>query len=81
MKKIAIKVPGTCGELVQGICEGNNFHVTCPVELFSYIRLRLDNGDEKKISNFPLKIKSQHALASALNFYETKLIGGGGRIV
>ena len=69
MKKIAIKIPGTCGELVQGIYEGNNFQVTCPVELFSYIRLRLGNSDKKKLSNFPLKIKSQHALISALNYF------------
>jgi len=69
MKKITIKVPGTCGELVQGICDGNNFQVTCPIELFSYIHLELDNGDDKKLSNFPLKIKSQRALVSALNYF------------
>ena len=69
MKKITIKVPGSCGELVQGICDGNNFQVTCPIELFSYIRLRLGNGDEKKLGNLPLKIKSQQALVSALNYF------------
>ncbi len=28
-------VPGSCGELVQGIYEGRHFHVTCPVDLYS----------------------------------------------
>ncbi|MDN5293853.1 MAG: L-threonine kinase [Eubacteriales bacterium] len=31
-----VRAPGTCGELVQGTIEGKNFHVTCPVALYSY---------------------------------------------
>ncbi len=29
------RVPGTCGELVQGVLDGNHFHVTCPIDLYS----------------------------------------------
>jgi L-threonine kinase len=28
-------VPGSCGELVQGVVDGVDFHITCPVEIFS----------------------------------------------
>lgn len=69
MKKIAIKVPGTCGELVQGICEGNNFLVTCPIGLFSCIHLELDSVDNKKLNNFSLEVKSQQALVTTLNYF------------
>jgi len=69
MKKITIKVPGTCGELVQGICNDNNFQVTCPIELFSYIHLELYSADNKKINNFPLPKKSRQALISILNYF------------
>ena len=30
-----VKAPGSCGELVQGTLEGQNFLVTCPIDLFS----------------------------------------------
>jgi len=68
MKKIAIKIPGTCGELVQGIYEGNNFQVTCPIELFSYIHLELADSN-KDLQNFYLQEKSRQALISTLNYF------------
>jgi len=66
---MTIKVPGTCGELVQGISENNNFQVTCPINLFSYICLELSDTDNKELSNFPLELKSQQALISTLNYF------------
>jgi len=68
MKKITIKIPGTCGELVQGIYEGNNFQVTCPIELFSYIHLELADSN-KDLQNFYLQEKSRQALISTLNYF------------
>jgi len=68
MKKITIKVPGSCGELVQGICKGNNFQVTCPIELFSYIHLELADSN-KDLQNFYLQEKSRQALISTLNYF------------
>ncbi len=34
---ITCKAPGSCGELVQGVIEGRAFHITCPINLFSYV--------------------------------------------
>lgn len=32
-----VRMPGTCGELVQGVIDGVTFHVTCPVDLFAEV--------------------------------------------
>lgn len=69
MKKITIKVPGTCGELVQGIYRDNNFLITCPINIFSCIHLSLDGNDDKKSNNFSLLPKSQQAFVGTLNYF------------
>ncbi|MBM4404583.1 MAG: GHMP kinase [Chloroflexi bacterium] len=38
------RVPGTCGELVQGIIDGRHFHVTCPIDLYSTTRIAISPG-------------------------------------
>lgn len=54
-KKYKVKAPGSCGELVQGMIYGKNFHVTCPVNLFSEITVSIfknsDNSDIICINN------------------------------
>ena len=40
-----VKVPGTCGELVQGILDGSHFLITCPVAMYSTARVDLYRGD------------------------------------
>ena len=39
-------VPGTCGELVQGVIGGRRFHVTCPIDLYAAttVTLRQEGG-------------------------------------
>ena len=37
--RVKVKVPGSCGELVQGVSKGTNFLITCPVNLYSTIEL------------------------------------------
>jgi L-threonine kinase len=37
IRSITYKVPGTCGELVQGAVNGRYFHITCPVDIYSYV--------------------------------------------
>lgn len=34
-KKVTVKVPGSCGELVQGVIEGTPFLVTCPIDIYA----------------------------------------------
>ncbi|MDW7675730.1 MAG: hypothetical protein SCK28_14470 [Bacillota bacterium] len=35
--KVAVKVPGTCGELVQGLIDGHNFLVSFPINKYSQV--------------------------------------------
>ena len=39
-----VAVPGTCGELVQGVVDGTSFLVTCPVNLYSTVSVELYHG-------------------------------------
>ncbi len=51
------RAPGTCGELVQGKLEGTNLLVTCPVDLFSVVTVKLNkNGNTVVAGNLP-KVK------------------------
>lgn len=39
--------PGTCGELVQGVLSnGQVFHMTCPINLFSTIEIKLEKSND-----------------------------------
>lgn len=36
---IKVKAPGSCGELVQGTIEGQNFLITCPIDVYSQAQI------------------------------------------
>lgn len=36
-----VRAPGTCGELAQGVLQGSNFLITCPVNLYSEVSIKL----------------------------------------
>jgi len=66
-----VKVPGTCGELVQGIKEDRNFHITCPVNLFSYVRVRLDEIPSQVERSF-VRPKAFQAMEETLKFFHNE---------
>lgn len=37
------KAPGSCGELVQGTLNGESFHISCPVDLYSQVNVTLNS--------------------------------------
>lgn len=43
--EIVVEVPGSCGELVQGISSGVPFLVTCPVNLYTTVRITDKNRE------------------------------------
>ena len=65
--RIEVKVPGSCGELVQGTADGVPFLVTCPVNL--YTRLILASG-ERRLAGFGSK--AQMALERTLDYLGVK---------
>lgn len=42
--KATVRCPGSCGELVQGTAAGMNFLVTCPINLYSQVSVRLSTS-------------------------------------
>ena len=64
--KVTVKVPGTCGELVQGIKENKNFHITCPINLFSYVSASLNSS---QIESSFIKPKALQAMEKILKFF------------
>lgn len=62
--KIKVRVPGSCGELVQGTCGGVPFLVTCPVDVYSVVTVE----DSKKPHFTGLGSKAQLALSRTLEY-------------
>ncbi len=42
----AVRVPGSCGELVQGLLEGGYFLISCPVDFFATVSVEIFAGEE-----------------------------------
>ena len=65
------RVPGSCGELAQGMVDENYFLVTCPIDMHSTARVTLCEGSGRvdAPSNAP---KSKRAVGLTLAFLERK---------
>ncbi len=63
--KIKVRIPGTCGELVQGKVNGKDWHITCPVEIFSSVSIEL-SGFFGQIECPPDKVKMREAVRRTL---------------
>lgn len=74
-RRAAVKVPGTCGELVQGTLEGITFHVSCPIDMYSTIQVELaeDAGMLECPSDSP---KASAALRALLAYQGCNGLGG-----
>ena len=46
--KVTVKAPGSCGELAQGTIDGKNFLITCPINIYSEVTIRV--GDSAPIN-------------------------------
>lgn len=46
MQQGSVKVPGSCGELVQGTIKGIDFLVSCPVDIYSEVRVALNGSPQ-----------------------------------
>lgn len=49
MQQGIVKVPGSCGELVQGTIKGMDFLVSCPINIYSEVKVTLNGGTELNI--------------------------------
>ncbi len=53
MHKAEVMVPGSCGELAQGLLNNNNLMITCPINLFSRVSVVIDKNTEGIKMNIP----------------------------
>ena len=61
--KITVKVPGSCGELIQGEFNAEPFLITCPIDLFTTVTI----SDEFN-GRINLGVKSQKMLEMTLKY-------------
>lgn len=59
---ITVRAPGTCGELVQGTIGGRNFLITCPINVYSEVRIGFGQHQTNNIGE-KTKIAVQKTLA------------------
>jgi len=71
--EVRVKVPGSCGELVQGIKENKNFHITCPINLFSYVSASLNPSQKESPLTRPKAHQAMKRILKLLHKEETPL--------
>jgi L-threonine kinase len=68
MRKVIVRVPGSCGELLQGTWRGKPLLVTCPIDRYSEVVIELGEPS-------PLLPKAQKMAELASDFYGVSLEG------
>lgn len=69
-----VRVPGSCGELIQGMMDGVYFHVTCPVDMYSEVEVKLSQ-DIQGIEHSPQRTKAAQAVSHTLAFLHRSNLG------
>ena len=69
LNNITVRTPGTCGELAQGVIDGNYFHITCPINLFSYVSVELAKKTEIPFNRW----KTKKAVEKILKLFGEKI--------
>ena len=62
--------PGSCGEIVQGLVDGQNFLITCPIALYSEVTVQL--AEKERFLTKTHNIKSYTAAQKVLEYFEVK---------
>lgn len=60
--ELIVRVPGSCGEIMQGFWQGEPFLVTCPIDRYSTVRVRSGTG---QLVGGGTKAKEAFSLAKA----------------
>ena len=73
--KTVVKVPGSCGELWQGVLDGTHLLITCPVNVYSYVEINIDESISR-IKAPDDKYKSREAMRKVLDYFGMHKCGG-----
>lgn len=71
-KQVTVKVPGSCGELVQGVINSSDFLITCPVNLYSSVTVELEETINRVVIDSKL-CKTKKALQLLLDYYRLEI--------
>ena len=67
------KAPGSCGELVQGTLNGESFHISCPISLYSQVKVILNS--KSRIIGPSDRWKTKEAIKKTLKFLGKEVLG------
>ncbi|RQD69618.1 MAG: GHMP kinase, partial [Halanaerobium sp. MSAO_Bac5] len=72
MHQVTVRVPGSCGELIQGSIDDKDFLVSCPIDLYSRVNVQFDQSIQRiKTNNYaPRTQKAGEYLLKALDLPE-----------
>ncbi len=73
--KTVVKVPGSCGELWQGVLDETHLLITCPVNIYSYIEVNIDESNSR-VKAMDDKYKSCEAMRKVLDYFGMHKYGG-----
>lgn len=74
MQEVILRVPGSCGELVQGTINGQDFLISCPINLYTKVKAKLVDyklGENKVLINQKAP-KTKAAVKKLLQLYNFK---------
>jgi L-threonine kinase len=74
MLEASVMVPGSCGELIQGVIDNKNFLITCPVDIYSKVTVKLSREFDFNISNIKAE-KTLLAVKEILHYFGEKDLG------
>lgn len=73
-REVIVKTAGTCGELVQGMMNNSSFLITCPINLFSYVKVGISRISNEITCHPSMRWKSKKAARETLKFLNEKNI-------
>lgn len=73
LSPLYIKAPGTCGELMQGAIDDQDFLVNCPINLFSYAKLQPIENSGLQLTNVNRYTKIRDTILLAAEEYLIKI--------
>jgi len=77
LQQVTVRVPGSCGELLQGSIDNQNFLISCPINLFSQVSAHFTDNEKRVIinknnSSTESTFKTEFAVKKLLDHYGFK---------
>lgn len=67
--RVTVRAPGSCGELIQGMIEGQSFLISCPINLYSTVTVTTVPDKQNNIQVVPrFKTKAKLAAQKTLDY-------------